>query len=131
MGWAKFRVYRDFSLPFLRLRLQQGEAIEVLAAELVANLESQRNLGEGGEEGVKEMEKNVNKAGALMKLISNIAAAATTPALAVSKDCSKLLQLLLDLQRPPKAPSWLGDFHRQKLASEVPPRPESRENYFY
>ena len=129
--WKEYRFFVEKYQERLAERLQQGQAIEVLAAELVANLESQRNLGEGGEEGVKEMEKNVNKAGALMKLISNIAAAATKPALAVSKDCPKLLQLLLDLQRPPKVPSWLGDFHRQKLASEVPPRPESRENYFY
>ena len=73
-----------------------------------------------GEGVAKEMEKAVNKAGALMKQISILVAAAASPDKVVSPACPQLLQLLLDLQQPPIAPPWLGEFHRQRLISEVP-----------
>ena len=65
------------------------------------------------------MEKAVIKAGALMKNINNLVAAAASPDKVVSPACPQLLQLLLDLQQPPIAPLWLGEFHRQRLISEV------------
>ena len=61
----------------------------------------------------------VTKTGALMKIVINLVTAAY-PDKVVASDCLQLLQLLLDLQQPPNASSWLGEFHRQRLASEVP-----------
>ena len=117
-----WKVYGNFVKEYqerLAERLSQGEAIEVLAGAILANLENLHRLARGGEEGAKEMEKTVTKTGALMKIVTNLVAAAS-PNKVVASECPQLLQLLLDLQQPPIAPSWLGEFHRQRLASEVP-----------
>ena len=119
---ATWKVYGNLVKEYqerLAERLPQGEAIEVLAGAIVENLHSLHCLCRGGEEGAKEMEKMVTKTGALMKIVINLVAAAS-PDKVVASDCLQLLQLLLDLQQPPNAPSWLGEFHRQRLASEVP-----------
>ena len=116
-----WKVYGSFVKEYqerLAERLSQGEAIEVLAGAIAASLQNLRRLAKGKEEGAKEMEKMVTKTGALMKIVINLVAAAS-PDKVVASDCLQLLQLLLDLQQPPNAPSWLGEFHRQRLASEV------------
>ena len=100
-------------------KLPQGEAIEVLAGALLMNLRIICDHAKRGEGVAKEMEKAVIKAGALTKNINNIVAAAASPDKVVSPACPQLLQLLLDLQQPPIAPLWLGEFHRQRLISEV------------
>ena len=100
-------------------KLPQGEAIEVLAGALLMNLRIICDHAKRGEGVAKEMEKAVNKAGALMKHINILVAAAASPDKVVSPACPRLLQLLLDLQQPPIAPLWLGEFHRQRLISEV------------
>ena len=117
-----WKVYGNFVKEYqerLAERLSQGEAIEVLAGAIVANLQNLRRLAGRGEEGAKEMEKTVTKTGALMKILTILVAAAS-PDKVVASECPQLLHLLLDLQQPPIAPSWLGEFPRQRLASEVP-----------
>ena len=117
-----WKVYSNFvkdNQERLAERLPQGEAIEVLAGALVSNLQNLHHLARGGEEGAKEMEKAVIKTGVLMKLVTSLVAAAVSPDKVVAETSPQLLQLLLDLQQPPMAPSWLGEFHRQRLASEV------------
>ena len=119
---ATWKVYGNLVKEYqerLAERLPQGEAIEVLAGAIVENLHNLHRLGRGGEESAKEMEKMVTKTGVLMKIVISLVAAAA-PDKVVASDCLQLLQLLLDLQQPPNAPSWLGEFHRQRLASEVP-----------
>ena len=100
-------------------RLSQGEAIEVLAGAIVANLQNLHRLARGGEDGGKEMEKTVTKTGALVKIVTSLVAAAS-PDKVVASECPHLLQLLLTLQQPPIAPAWLAELPRQRLASEVP-----------
>ena len=121
---ATWKVYSNFvkeNQERLAERLPQGEAIEVLAGALLMNLRIICDHAKRGEGVAKEMEKAVNKAGALMKHINIlVAAAAASPDKVVSPACPRLLQLLLDLQQPPIAPPWLGEFHRQRLISEVP-----------
>ena len=121
---ATWKVYGNFVKEYqerLAERVPQGEAIEVLAGAIVTNLQSIHCLAKGGEEGAKEMERTVTKTGLLLKLVTNLVAAAPSPDKVVAAACPQLLQLLLSLQQPPIAPSWLGEFHRQRLASEVCP----------
>ena len=118
-----WKVYGNFvkdNQERLAERLPQGEAIEVLAGALVVNLQNLHHLARGGEEGAKEMEKAVNKTGFFMKFVASLVSAAASPDKVVAETCPQLLQLLLDLQQPPIAPIWLGEFHRQRLVSEVP-----------
>ena len=120
---ATWIVYGNFVKEYqerLAERLAQGEAIEVLAGAVVANLQSIHCFSKEGEESAKEVERIVTKTGALMKLVTNIVAAAPSADKVVASACPQLLQLLLSLQQPPIAPSWLGEFHRQRLSSEVP-----------
>ena len=117
-----WKVYGNFVKEYqerLAERLSQGDALEVLAGAIVASLQNLRRLAGRGEEGAKEMEKTVTKTGALMKILTILVAAAS-PDKVVASECPQLLHLLLDLQQPPIAPSWLGEFPRQRLASEVP-----------
>ena len=72
-------------------RLPQGEAVEVLAGALVTNLQNLHHLARGGEEDAKKMEKEVIKTGALMKLFSLVATAATSSDKVVAKACPHLL----------------------------------------
>ena len=94
-----WKVYGSFVKEYqerLAERFSQGEAIEVLAGTISANLENLHRLARGGEEGAKVMEKTVTKTGALMKIVTILVAAAS-PDKVVASECPQLLQLLINL----------------------------------
>ena len=96
---ATWKVYGNLVKEYqerLADRLSQGEAIEVLAGAISANLQIIHRLSGGGEEGAKEMEKTVTKTGALMKIVTILVAAAS-PDKVVASECPQLLQLLINL----------------------------------
>ena len=71
-----------------------------------------------GETFIKELEKAVAKTVQSTQLLTALAVA-VSPDQIPQSGFPRLLELLLALQRPPVAPSWLVEYHRQRLESEV------------